>query len=68
MQEMPLEIAKWTELKFPEGRRFLKDDAPEDIRRAAIEWERDFLRAYLPALLNGKMTRMKNEIEYDDRS
>ena len=44
MQEMPLEIAKWTELKFPEGRRFLKDDAPEDIRRAAIEWERDFNR------------------------
>lgn len=44
MQEMPLEIAKWTELKFPEGRRYLKDDAPEDIRRAAIEWERDFNR------------------------
>lgn len=42
MQEMPIEIAEWTELKFPEGKRVLKDDAPENIRRAAIEWERDF--------------------------
>lgn len=44
MQKMPIEIAEWTEIRKGTGRRFLKDDAPEDIRRAAIEWERDFNR------------------------
>ena len=42
MQEMPIRIAEWTELKFPEGRRYLKSDAPEAIRRQAIEWEKYF--------------------------
>lgn len=42
MQEMPIKIAGWTELRFPEGRRFLKDDAPDDVRREALEWEREF--------------------------
>lgn len=44
MQEMPIEIAEWTEIRKGTGRRFLKDNAPENIRRAAIEWERDFNR------------------------
>lgn len=42
MQEMPIKIAKWTELRFPEGKRFLKDDAPKEIQQEAAEWEKDF--------------------------
>ena len=42
MQEMPLKIAEWTELKFPEGRRYLKDNAPEEIKREAVAWEKNF--------------------------
>ncbi|MBE6862450.1 MAG: hypothetical protein E7497_06095 [Ruminococcus sp.] len=44
MQEMPIKIAKWTEIRFPEGKRFLKDDAPDDVRKEAIEWEKDFYK------------------------
>lgn len=42
MTTMPKEIEKWTEIRKGTGRRFLKDDVPEDIRIKATEWERKF--------------------------
>ena len=42
MQEMPDRIAEWTELKFPEGKRYLKKDAPKAVRQEAVEWEKEF--------------------------
>lgn len=44
MQEMPDEIFEWTELIFPGGKRVLKENAPDEIRRKAIEFEKDFFK------------------------
>ncbi|MBQ6251197.1 hypothetical protein, partial [Ruminococcus sp.] len=42
MQEMPDRNAEWTELKFPEGKSYLKKDAPKAVRQEAVEWEKEF--------------------------
>lgn len=42
---MPANIEKWTEIRKGTGRRFLKDNAPEDIRKQAVEWERKFFES-----------------------
>lgn len=45
MMSMPANIEKWTEIRKGTGRRFLKDNAPEDIRKQAVEWERKFFES-----------------------
>lgn len=42
MQETPDEIFEWTELIFPEGKRILKENAPEEIRKKAVKFEKNF--------------------------
>lgn len=42
MQELPNELYEWTELRFPSGMRYLKESAPESIRKKAEEWEKAF--------------------------
>ena len=45
MMPMPHDIEKWSEIRKGTGRRFLKDNAPEAIRKKAVEWERKFFEA-----------------------
>ena len=42
MQTLPKKIKKYTVIDWTTGLRILVDDAPEDIRQKAIEWEKRF--------------------------
>lgn len=42
MMKTPDEILRWTELDFATGKRILKDNVPLDVKKKAIEFERNF--------------------------
>lgn len=44
MQETPRDVLQWTVIERPTGKRLLREDAPEDIRRKAVEFEREFFQ------------------------
>lgn len=44
MQETPKDILQWTVTERPTGKRLLRDDAPEEIRQKAVEFEREFFK------------------------
>lgn len=44
MQETPKDILEWTEIDRSTGKRILKNDAPEEIRRKAIAFEKEFFK------------------------
>lgn len=44
MQETPRDILEWTEIDRTTGNRILKEDAPEEVRQKAIEFEKEFFR------------------------
>lgn len=44
MQDIPKILLDWSELVPPIGERVLKDDAPEDIKAAALSFEKEFYK------------------------
>lgn len=42
MQNTPKKIEKYLSFSLKQGGMVLKDDAPSDIVKEAVDWERDF--------------------------
>ncbi len=44
MQEIPKRLLEWSELIPPIGERVLKESAPEEIKKEAVDFERAFYK------------------------
>lgn len=42
MQEIPDILLKWSEINWETGKRVIKDNAPNDVKMQAVEYERKY--------------------------
>lgn len=44
MQDLPKKIKDWSEIDWSTGNRNLKNNAPDDVVKLAVEYEKEFYK------------------------